>query len=71
LKYVIIRLLCGPPRNVPIDLKFFIFVYVSKSQDMKYGPKHLCKLFQNSHFQMHPSLHARHLASYTSDVSFQ
>jgi len=52
LKYVIIRLLCAPPRNIPIDLKIFIFVYVSQWHGMKYGPKKLCEFFQNSHFQM-------------------
>ena len=37
LKYVIIRLLCGTPRNVPIHLKFFIFVYVLLRSEIPNG----------------------------------
>jgi len=33
---------------------------------MKYGPKKLCKLFQNSHFQMHPSAQTLSLYKNTS-----
>ena len=55
LKYVIVSFLCRPPRNVLIDLKMFIFVYVSQWHGMRYGPIKLCKLFQISVFKYTPA----------------